>query len=138
MARVELRSGGYAHPYRDPAPAPLPGKARVATRNPRVAVLAAPIRGERIVENLVPVANDDGTVATRTKSAATFRIVHVAGVDVAQAFRERDVARASQRSGRGMRDVGELVVGVKRGEMQRDIGTELAHDPFAFGFNFFV
>ena len=54
-------------------------------------------------------------------------VVHVAGVDVAQAFRHaRCGARASSVAAGRRRNVGHLVVRMERGEVQRHVGPELA------------
>jgi hypothetical protein len=65
-------------------------------------------------------------------------VVHVAGVDVVQSGFERDVARTREcRRRRGV-DVSHLVVGMKRGEVQRHIRAEFFHDPAALRAEFLV
>ena len=61
-----------------------------------------------------------------TVGALPCLVVHVAGVDVVQPARLRDVARARAASPAASRgDVAHLEVGVERGEVQRHVGAEL-------------
>src|SRR5208282_6895305 len=59
------------------------------------------------------------------------RVMHVAGVDVAQPIVPRNVARTRKCCGRRRGLVHHLPVRMERGEMQRHIGTEFVLDPLS-------
>src|ERR1700740_1640002 len=89
--------GGDAHSNRHALAAPWSLEAVVAPRHGRIAMLAVTFGRECVTEDFVPVAHDDRLAAARAERRAAFAIVHVAGVDVAQSFGERDPARALER-----------------------------------------
>src|SRR5215469_9357973 len=103
-----------------------------------MAMRAASVGSQSVAQYLVPVAHNQRLTAARTEGGAAVRVMHVAGVDVVQAFAQSDVARTSERYRRRVRDIGQLVVGMKRGEMQWNVRTELAHDPLGLRFDFGV
>jgi T5SS/PEP-CTERM-associated repeat protein len=81
----------------------------------------------------VPVAPDQQRSASVAIRAAARRIVYITGVDVAQPPSHRDRSRAGQRFRRSPRMLAHLPVGMKRGEMQRDVRAQFGGDPGAEG-----
>ena len=78
----------------------------------------------------IPIALDDPFVATGAPGAAAVSVVDVAGIDVVQALRERDLPGARERRRRRVRLVAHLEVRVKRGEVPRDVRPEISCEPF--------
>ena len=96
------------------------------------------LRRHRIGQDLVPVAHDHRLAAPGAEGRTPLAVVHVAGVDVMQAFRQGDLARPGQRRSRRGHDIHHLVIGMERREMKRHVGSQLAHDPLRLGLDFGV
>ena len=79
----------------------------------------------------VTVAADQARTAGMAISALSRLIADVAGIDVAETSRPRDVAGALERRCRRRGDIAHPPVGVKRGEVQWDVRPELLRHPFA-------
>jgi len=71
--------------------------------------------------------------AAGTAGGVAVAVVNIAGIDELQSLGEPDSARSRQRLGRRGRDVQHLVIGMKRGEMQRHIDAQVVPYPGAFG-----
>jgi hypothetical protein len=112
-----------AHPLATPRADPIaePSRDRGAARAAR-AVL------EIRAEDLVPVALDHRRAARRAERRVAVGVVDVARVDVAQAGGAGDPARALERRERRVGQVAHPVVGMERGEVERDVGAEVAGD----------
>src|SRR6266853_1450495 len=131
MGKAQLRGDVDAYRH-SPAP-PLMIETLEAARYRRAAKLARAFRSDSVRKDLVPVAHDQGLGTAGTESRAAIEVVHIAGVDVAQTFGQRNVARAGQRRRGGADDVGHLVVGMESGEVERHVRSELACNPLALG-----
>src|SRR5689334_14241849 len=86
----------------------------------RGAARRARVAGQTRRQDRVPVALDHGRVALRAERGVAFAIVNVAGVDVREALAHRPRAGALQRRLRCRREIDELVVWMKRAEVERD------------------
>src|SRR6266404_165040 len=106
MSMGEAALRGDVDPHRHAPAPPLMIETLEATRYRRPAEPARAFRSDSIRKDLVPVAHDQRLGAAGTESRAALEVVHVAGIDVVQAFGERDVARAAQRRCRSADDVG--------------------------------
>src|SRR5207249_12045112 len=109
--------GSCRETHADAAASPRPLEVPVTARHLAIAVRAPTLGGQSVAQDLVPVAHDQRLIASRAKGGSAVGTVNVAGVDIAQPFGERNLARTLERRRRGMRDVGELVIRVKRREM---------------------
>lgn len=94
-----------------------------------LAVLAAAGVVEVVTQDLVPVAFDHWFAAAGTGGGVAGLVVHVAGVDVAQAGIHGDLACAAQRVGWRCRRLGQFVVGMEGREMQRYVGAKFLCAP---------
>src|SRR5215472_17078667 len=80
--------------------------------------------------DVVPRAVDEKRLTIRAIGVCT-GAVDVPFVHVAQADFHRDLTGAIQRGGRSPRFVLQLEIGMKRGEVQRNIRPEMGQNPFS-------
>ncbi len=84
---------------------------------------------EMVFEDIVPGAADEECVAGGTESVGGVG-ENVAFVDVVEANFASDGTGAVESGGRSGRLVAELEIGMKCGEVERNVGAEMGEDPF--------
>src|SRR5487761_2502122 len=95
------------------------------------AIRACPIFTDGVIADDVPVADDQRLSAFGAERCAAAQVMHIAGIDMLQSGRLGDLACLCQIAGRCGRNIGHLVIGMKRGEVQRHIRSQFLRDPFA-------
>src|SRR5262245_24174755 len=136
-AGVATRCGIGALPGRSADPdrqASLPPAARVWFEQPRdrgAAGAAAAIRLEPPCGDLIPVATDDASAATRAIGALARFIMDVAGIDKVETHVPGDITGHGQRARWCGGEVLHLVVRVEGREMQGHVRPEPRHHPLA-------
>ncbi|MNE03700.1 hypothetical protein D3C80_962110 [compost metagenome] len=98
-----------------------------------VALRAATLGAQPVVQDAVPVTLDQRRAAARTEGRAALGIVHIARVDIVQPLRQGDLPGAPERCRRGARGFEHLEVGVEGGEVQRHIRPQFPEYPGAQG-----
>ena len=78
---------------------------------------------------LIPITFNEQPAATGTPSAGSFAIMHVACVNVMQAFRACDLASARERGRWRVRFIEHFEIGMEGGEMPRHIRPKILHEP---------
>ena len=94
-----------------------------------LAATAAALRVEAVVEDLIPVADDERLAAGGARGGVAIDVVDVADVDVLQTGPQRDVASAAQGGVRGSRHIGHAVVRMEGRKVQRYVGTQRRRHP---------
>ena len=131
--RQPPRLGGVEGARRRRAGAPaVPHRGQLHTRRDRAR--RALRRSVALAQARCAVTNSPSRSIDRRPAPRAVGVVarvagHVADVGVAQALRQRDLARALERGHRRRRQVAQLVVGVEAREVHRHVGPELAGDP---------
>ncbi len=125
IPRLPLRLGVL----RRPLAALLRFRFREHSRHPRTAVRTASIL-QLVRHHGVPRPRDHRLLAAGADRVRTIG-VDVALINVLQSHLERDPPRAVQRLRRSCRLVLQLEVGVKRGEVQRNIIAQILQHPVA-------
>ena len=96
----KARDDSYSEPLNSDRNAPTPeisGALVKTAGRVSAAVRALPLRRQPVVPDLVPVPNDQRLLAARAPGGVAGLMAHVAGIDVPQAFLDRDVAGSHQR-----------------------------------------
>ena len=93
-----------------------------------MAALRACAVDDAILQHIVPGTFDEKLAALRT---ACVRCIakNISFVDVMQSNFASDLARAVQCFGRRARFVAQFEIGMKRGEVQRNVGAEMVQNP---------
>ena len=118
-------TGTRRGPHRSTGPSKRPGNASAAG--------AASVVREPVLVDAVPVPFHHGGTAARADGPAAVGVVNIAGVDEPQPVSLRDLPGPAQCGRRRRRNVAHLEIGVKRGEVQRDVDAEVVRDPRALG-----
>ena len=87
------------------------------------AVVALAHRVDVPVAQDIPVPADEDLVTDVTVGAGATLVVDVAGIDVAESLFDGNAPGADQRFWWGWRKVSHLPIGMKSGEMERDVGA---------------